>query len=75
MNNNKFFFRTSILNDLSIVKSILNTISSIDSSEEFVVEMLKACMSMIEPKARNKFANMVRFNDFLLRIVLTNKFN
>lgn len=57
-------FRTSKVNKISVVKSILNAISKIDSNEEFVVELLKACNGMIGPKERNHFTNAVRKENF-----------
>lgn len=42
-----------------MLKSILSTMPNIDSNEEFVVELVKACNGMIQSKNRNKFANMV----------------
>lgn len=47
---------------LSIVKSILNVLPNIESDEEFVVELIKACNTMIDPRERNKFTNLVRRN-------------
>lgn len=58
MENYKFY-RTSKISKISVVKSILSALPNIDSPEEFVVELIKACNGMIQPKDRNKFANMV----------------
>lgn len=54
-----FFDRFSKINRISVVKSILNAISSIESKDEFVVELVKACNGMIDQKDRNKFTNTV----------------
>lgn len=58
--NNTLTFSSTRFNEISVVKSILNTLSSIDSNEEFIVELIKACNGMIDPKDRNKFVNTVR---------------
>lgn len=59
---NRFnFFSTSHDNKISVVRSILNALPNIDSSEEFVVELIKAFNGMIQLNNRNKFSNTVRF--------------
>lgn len=55
------FFSTSHDNKISVVRSILNALPNIDSSEEFVVELIKAFNGMIQLNNRNKFSNTVRF--------------
>lgn len=58
------FSRLSKNNRISVVKSILNALSGIESKDEFVVELVKACNGMIDQKDRNKFTNTVGFQIF-----------
>lgn len=52
-------FNRSCVSKISISRGIFNALPHIDSNEEFVVELIKGFNSMIDPKDRNKFTNMV----------------
>ena len=61
LNVPKFFVFSSKskISKISVVKNILSLMPNIDSNEEFVVELVKACNGMINSNDRNNFTNTV----------------
>lgn len=60
-----------IVQPLSVCRAILSSLpDSISSSDEFVVEMIKACNLYIQPNDRNKFTNTIldEFNIYITNV-------
>lgn len=53
------FLIASQSNRISVVRSILNALPTIDTKEELIVELVKAFNGMIPFKERNRFSNKV----------------